>query len=133
VQAGRVSDFVLSPHDGSLVSGASLCHYILACGPDVGQIQIIQDARDHLTIRIKRESSGELASAMTTHIRGVVDRMFHGQMHITFEPCQRIPHEASGKYRFCINRYVSTQQMDAERVTSQADDTPSEKSLPRLS
>jgi len=106
MQAGRVSDYVVSPHDGSLVFGASLCHYLLAAGPDVGQIQIIQDERDHLTIRLV-ESCGENAADLS-HVREVMNRLFHGAMRMRFEFCSSIPHEKSGKYRFCINRCVES-------------------------
>ncbi len=100
MQAGRISDFVVSPYDGSYVSGASLCHYLLVAGPDVGQLQIVQDARDHLTIRIKKSDSQILESA---HVQEVVARAFRGAMRVTLQEVDGIPHEKSGKYRFCIN------------------------------
>jgi phenylacetate-CoA ligase len=107
VGAGRVSDFLLSPYDGSLVSGASMCHYLLAAGPDVGQLQIIQDAPDHLTILIKA-SGGSSSVADNRHIEDTIARIFHGTMRTTIEPVASIPHEKSGKYRFCINRLPMT-------------------------
>jgi phenylacetate-CoA ligase len=102
--AGRVSDFLFSPCDGSLVSGASLCHHLLAQGPDVGQLQIVQDARDHLTIRVRRRSGSAAALAENAYIEDTIARIFHGAMRVTIQPVESIPHEKSGKYRFCINR-----------------------------
>lgn len=103
MQAGRVSDYVVSPYDGSLVFGASLCHYMLATGPNVGQIQVIQDAQDHLTIRV-RKGGIDAQKVDLSHLQNVVRSIFHGTMRLTFEFCDVIPHERSGKYRFCINR-----------------------------
>jgi len=114
--AGRVSDFLLSPYDGSLVSGASMCHYLLVVGPDVGQLQIIQDAPDHLTILVK--ASGESSSTVVDnrHVEDTIARIFHGTMRTTIEPVASIPHEKSGKYRFCINRLpLSSKGHDCEQ------------------
>jgi phenylacetate-CoA ligase len=104
-EAGRVSDFLVSPHDGSYVSGASLCHYLIAEGPDVGQLQIIQDEADHLTLKIRRssafpESDRERLDRLTRTLREI----FRGSMRYTVEFVDVIPHEPSGKYRFCVNR-----------------------------
>lgn len=104
MHAGRISDFVVSPADGSYVLGAALCHYLIAEGPDVGQLQVVQDAHDHLTIRVKKSNSQALASE---HVQNVIANMFHGAMRLTLEEVEAIPHETSGKYRFCINSYLS--------------------------
>jgi len=118
VGAGRVSDFLVSPYDGSLVSGASMCHYLLAMGPDVGQLQIIQDAPDHVTILVK--ASGESAAVVEQrHVEDTIARIFHGSMRTTIEPVTSIPHEKSGKYRFCINRLpVSSKGHDSGQTIS---------------
>jgi phenylacetate-CoA ligase len=102
--AGRVSDFILSPYDGSLVSGASLLHYLVVEAPDVGQMQIVQDERDHLTIRLAMNKSLESAVVERRYLEDTIARIFHGTMRTTFESVDSIPHEKSGKYRFCINK-----------------------------
>jgi phenylacetate-CoA ligase len=105
VQAGRVSDFVVSPHDGTRVFGVTLCHYLIAEGPAVGQLQIVQESRDELLVRISKTVPG-----FETHFpryREVLDRLFHGKMKIRFEVVDEIEHEKSGKYRFCINKVAS--------------------------
>jgi hypothetical protein len=102
--AGRDTDFLYSPYDGSLVTG-SICHELAADGPDVGQLQIIQDARDHLTIRVKKSSCGQ-EEGVTEHVRNVIDQVFHGTMQVTFEPVEFIAREKSGKYRACINQWL---------------------------
>jgi phenylacetate-CoA ligase len=102
MDAGRVTDFVISPRDGARISGVTLCHYLLAEGRDVGQLQIIQDERDHLTIRV-RQSPSRSPERDLSHAAGVLDRIFEGSMRFTFVPVERIEREPSGKYRFCIN------------------------------
>lgn len=108
--AGRVSDFLLSPFDGSLVSGSSMCHYLLAIGPDVGQLQIIQDARDHLTIRLRANKNQESTIVERRYLEDTIARIFHGTMRTTLVPVESIPHEKSGKYRFCINEYLAAKK-----------------------
>jgi phenylacetate-CoA ligase len=103
--AGRDTDFLYSPHDGSLVTG-SICHELVADGPDVGQLQIIQDARDHLTIRVKTSCGGPQEGVPTEYVKNVIDQIFHGTMRVTFEPVESIPREKSGKYRVCINQWL---------------------------
>lgn len=102
MEAGRVSDFLVSPADGALISGASLCHYLVAEGPDVGQIQIEQDARDHLLVRIVRGS--RFREEHLRHFEQVVQRLFQGQMRVEFSFVDQIAREPGGKYRFCVNR-----------------------------
>lgn len=101
--AGRVSDFVVSPRDGSLISGASLCHHLIAEGPEVGQVQILQDERDHLLIRVTR--AGRYGETELEFFRGVIHRLFQGAMRVSFEFVDEIPREKSGKYRLCINQW----------------------------
>jgi hypothetical protein len=103
VAAGRVSDFVLSPHDGSLVSGAIIAHDLVAEGPNVGQLQIIQDAPDHLTLRVKSTGQGQLNETQSEYLEEVIGRIFHGAMRVTFEQVNSIQREKSGKFRVCIN------------------------------
>ena len=110
--AGRESDFVLSPHDGSLISGAMLCHQLLVEGPDVGQLQIIQDASDHLSIRVCQGVHPATGSLSEQHVRGTIDRVFHGKMRLSLVAVERIDHEPSGKYRFCINRLTSPTELE---------------------
>jgi phenylacetate-CoA ligase len=105
MEAGRVTDFLVSPLDQALVSGASLCHYLVAEGPDVGQIQIEQDAPAHLLVRIVRGS--RFREEHLRHFEQVVQRLFRGAMQVEFAFVDHIPREPSGKYRFCINRIRS--------------------------
>ncbi len=105
MEAGRVADFLLSPHDSSLIPGV-LCFELMKKAPGVEQLQIVQDARDHLTLRVRL--SGQVASndAATEPIARVIEGLFHGTMRITFEQVDSIAQEKSGKFRVCINRYL---------------------------
>src|SRR5262249_28645134 len=102
MDAGRVTDFLKSPFDGSLVSGASFCHYLIAEGPEVGKIQIVQDAPDHLTVRVVRGEN--FREENLGHFEKVIARAFHARMRAAFAFVEAIARERSGKYRFCINQ-----------------------------
>jgi hypothetical protein len=99
MQAGRISDFIVSPHDRSYVSGAALCHYLIAEGPEVGRVQLLQKSIDELTIRVVRNSS--TGADERPHFEQVIQRVFHGKMRVRFEPVEDILKENSGKYLFC--------------------------------
>ena len=98
-----LSDFVRSPHDGSLISGATLCHYCLATGPNVGQIQLIQEKIDHLRVRVKK-SDAENDELDQNHITRTMDRLLSSNMRDSFDIWESIEHEQSDKYRFCISK-----------------------------
>ncbi len=99
MQAGRISDFLVSPHDRSYVSGASLCHYLIAEGPGVGQVQLLQKSIDELTIRIVRDRAA--ATDERHHFEAVIREIFRGKMRVRYEVVESIPREPSGKYMFC--------------------------------
>lgn len=107
MNAGRDTDFLYSPHDGSLITG-SICHELTADGPDVGQLQIIQDAKDHLTIRVKASCLDSGDGVKTEYVKEVIDQVFRGTMRVTFEPVASISREKSGKFRVCINEWLET-------------------------
>ncbi len=104
MDAGRVSDFLVSPVDGALVSGSSLLHHLLATGPVVGQVQVVQDRVDHLVIRVGLGSA--LSNAASEHIGTTIKTVFGGAMGYDVEYVEHIPHEPSGKYMFtkCLLR-----------------------------
>jgi len=106
MNAGRDTDFLYSPYDGSLISG-SLSHDLIADGPDVGQLQIIQDARDHLTIRVKRSALDPDDGIKTEYLEEIVNRVFHGTMRVSFEEVDAIERAKSGKYRLVINEWMT--------------------------
>jgi phenylacetate-CoA ligase len=96
---GREADILYTP-EGRAVSSASLVLYLVDNGPAVGQVQVIQDALDHLTIRITR--TPPVDDSFFAHYRGEIARIFGDATRVTFETVDGIPNEASGKYRFAI-------------------------------
>lgn len=98
ISAARLSDYLISPADGAIVSGPTIIHYMFAEGPKVGRFQIEQDRRDHLIVRMAggRDANRQLVE----HIATVAQRLFHGQMRIDYEFVAGIPLLKSGKYQF---------------------------------
>lgn len=98
--AGRSSDIFFTP-DGKLVTAGSLVLYLVDEAPGLlGQVQIVQEALDHLAIRMTPDP------APTEEIRDYQKRkvreLFGPRMRVTFEIVAEIPRHASGKYMFTI-------------------------------
>jgi phenylacetate-CoA ligase len=94
---GRAADYVYTP-EGKLISGISLTENFASLLENVGQIQLIQDARDHLLIKIVDEGLDEKDMLA---IQQLIQERFGSSMHYTLEKVAQIPREPSGKYRFC--------------------------------
>ena len=98
MDAGRISEFLISPHDKSLVSGCSFLHHMIAEGPEVGQLQVIQDKVDHLILRIVK--SEKFSDDKLSHFDNVINRIFNGLMKYDIQYVDKIEREKSGKYLF---------------------------------
>jgi len=116
MEAGRIGDFLLSPHDGSLIVG-TFCLELADFDAQAGQFQIIQDARDHLTIRVTRTRRAAFTEAETIRLERAIERVFHGAMRVTFDMVESISREKSGKFRVCINRYVESHGIPGDPVS----------------
>lgn len=99
--AGRIADYLVTP-DGSLVSGISLTENFATLIPGVEQVQLVQEERDHLTVRLV--PAPEFGDASRSAISRMVRERFGDTMRHTVEEVERIPQERSGKYRFSICR-----------------------------
>jgi phenylacetate-CoA ligase len=99
--AGRIADYLITP-DGSLVSGISLTENFATLIPGVEQVQLVQEERDHLTVRIV--PAPEFGDVSRAAIQSMVRERFGAAMRHTVEEVERIPQESSGKYRFSICR-----------------------------
>ena len=97
--AGRESDFLVSSLDGSFVMGLSLLVPFVE-NPKVGQLQIIQDKKDHIILKIAKSENFEQSNLK--NFEHTVQNMFQGTMSVSFDFVDNIPHDKSGKYRFCI-------------------------------
>ncbi len=98
MEAGRASDFLISPHDRSKISGCSLLHHLIAEGPEVGQIQLIQDRINHMIFKIVK--SDAFRQEKLAHFDKVVYEIFKGQMEYDIEYVDKIEREKSKKYFF---------------------------------
>lgn len=96
--AGRSADVFISPQ-GERISASSLVLYLVDEAPGmIGQVQIIQDTIDHLTIKMTRNPLP--TKEITDYQTKMVERLFGDKMHLCFEYVDEIPREKSGKYLF---------------------------------
>ena len=103
VDAARLSDFLISPVDGSYVSGSTLIHYLLAEGPQVGRVKLVQDANDHISILMTGDEESNRKSV--DHIKARLNTVFKGKMKLHFEYVDEIPLLNSGKYSFVERKF----------------------------
>lgn len=96
---GRVADFLVAP-DGTRVAGVSLVERTLTDIPGIEQMQMVQEQRCELTVnRVKAANyTMETDRALVAELQQV----FGPEMRIEVRDVERIPQEASGKYRFSI-------------------------------
>jgi phenylacetate-CoA ligase len=97
---GRDADFVLTPA-GALISGISLTENFAVLITGAAQVQLIQDERTHLTIRMV--PGAEFGAVSRDQIARLVSETFGPTMRHTLTLVDAIPQEPSGKYRFCIS------------------------------
>jgi phenylacetate-CoA ligase len=98
LSAGRLSDYLISPLDGSYISGSSLVHYFFAEGGQKERMQLLQDARDHIVVKLVgnvNDSNIDMAA-----IRQKINTIFKYTMNIDFVFVDDIPFLSSGKYQF---------------------------------
>jgi phenylacetate-CoA ligase len=109
---GRVADYVVTPA-GEMVSGISLTDHFGTVVPGIAQLQIVQEALDHLLFRIVRDD--RFGPASLDHLQALVLERFGPEMDYDCEYVERIPQEPSGKYRFCISKVQNpfTRQLEA--------------------
>jgi phenylacetate-CoA ligase len=97
---GRATDFVISTR-GELVHGASLVHYVLALGFDIGQVQFVQRAPGHLVVRLTpvARERGEAWSKLEQTVR----RLLGDEIQLEREFVPEIRPEQSGKHRVVVS------------------------------
>jgi phenylacetate-CoA ligase len=98
---GREADFVTTP-SGEMISGISLTENFALQIPGIAQLQIIQERVDRFRFRIVRGPDFGVKSL--ERMRELVAKRFGPGVAHECEYVDRIPPEASGKYRFCISR-----------------------------
>ncbi|MGL6073589.1 MAG: phenylacetate--CoA ligase family protein [Fimbriiglobus sp.] len=109
---GREADYVLTPA-GNLISGISLTENFAMHIPGVAQLQIIQESRTELRLKLVRGDG--FTEASHRKITELVLSLFGPTMKHTVEFVDLIPQEPSGKYRFCISK-VATEHLKSLSV-----------------
>jgi phenylacetate-CoA ligase len=95
---GRSADMLHTP-DGKQITAGSLVLYLVdeAPGP-LGQVQIVQDAADHLLIRTTPNPAP--TEEIKVYQKEIVKKLFGASMRVSFESVEEIPRGRSGKYQF---------------------------------
>ena len=96
---GRTADFLVRL-DGSLVAGVSLVERTLTAFPGIDQMQIVQHSVTEVVLNVVRREG--YSSETETGLLGELRRVFGSTVAIRVDYHQRIPQQASGKYRFAI-------------------------------
>lgn len=100
IAQGRVTDFLVTPQ-GKMVSGIAVCTYVITNIPGIKQIQIIQDTYDHILIKFAKDD--QFTNMTINSLNQNIDHLLDPNVRRDFEYVNEIPHESSGKYRFCIS------------------------------
>lgn len=108
VGVGREADVMYTPR-GEIISAVTMVLYLVDNGPAVGQVQIIQNALDCLTIRLTKDPLPN--HSVFNHYRREIARLFGDEMRVSFELVDSIPREPSGKYRFAVCK-LSAEEID---------------------
>jgi phenylacetate-CoA ligase len=101
---GRRTDFLVTP-SGKLMHALSVI-YILREVPDLREFQVVQEALDHVRVRVV--PVGELSAAARDSIVTRVGRLFEGGARIEVETAESVA-SASGKHRYVISRVAGAQ------------------------
>ena len=98
---GREADYVVTPA-GNLISGISLTENFALLITGAAQVQIVQETRQHILIRMVADEA--FGDASHRQIAKLVADTFGPTMTHDVELVDAIPQEATGKYRFCISK-----------------------------
>ncbi|MCZ2341439.1 MAG: hypothetical protein LC104_06530 [Bacteroidales bacterium] len=101
---GRDADFVVTP-SGALISGISLTENFALHIPGTAQVQIVQEERTHLRVRMVVDATFNAASRRK--LGELVQELFGPTMRYELDIVDNIPQEPSGKYRFCISKVAA--------------------------
>jgi phenylacetate-CoA ligase len=94
---GREADIMYTP-DGRVVPAVTMVLYLVDNGPAVGQVQVEQDAIDHLIVRLTKDPPPD--DCLFGFYRKEIAKLFGEKMTVTFEVVDTIANESSGKYKF---------------------------------
>lgn len=97
---GRTTDFVVAA-DGTVMHGLSLI-YVLRDLPGVSSFKIVQESLEHTRVLVVR--GADFAPAREQEIVSGFQRRLGDSVRISVEFVDRIPPEASGKYRYVVSK-----------------------------
>jgi phenylacetate-CoA ligase len=97
--AGRVADFLVKP-DGTKVAGVSLIENTLTEIIGIRQMQIVQEAIDHIILKIVKDD--DYSKETSDKIYGYFRSLFGSQVKLDIDVVTALKQETSGKYRFSI-------------------------------
>jgi phenylacetate-CoA ligase len=101
---GRTTDFVVA-HDGTVMHGLALI-YVIRDLPGIESFKIIQESRERTRVMLVR-GPGFAGDSPRRIVEGFKLRL--GQaVDVGVELVERIPHEASGKFRYVVSNAPST-------------------------
>lgn len=98
---GRTTDILYAP-DGRQISGVSILDTFVIHVPGVKQAQIVQDALDHLELRVVPDAA--FADPSREKLAATVRQVFGPTMRHTLALVERIEPTARGKFQFTICR-----------------------------
>ncbi|MDH3891775.1 MAG: phenylacetate--CoA ligase family protein [candidate division Zixibacteria bacterium] len=98
---GRSSDFLYTP-DGRMLSGISIMDHFAIDIPGVWQVQLVQDALDHLFVKIVR--TGQFGEPSLAKLAQTVPAFFGKAMRYDVEYVKELPMTARGKYQFAVSK-----------------------------
>jgi phenylacetate-CoA ligase len=96
---GRVADFLIR-QDGSLVAGVSLVERTLTAIPGLDQMQIVQDAINHLTINVV--PAPQYTAESERRLRTEFASVFGPEASVQVVLVSSLDQTASGKFRFSV-------------------------------
>ncbi len=96
---GRIDDILYAP-DGRALGRLDI---VMKKIEHVLEAQLIQDARDHLTVKLVSETGVPVPDAIGP-VRQRLTDYFGADMRLDFEWVDHIPRTAAGKYRYQINK-----------------------------
>jgi phenylacetate-CoA ligase len=101
---GRLTDFLVMP-DGRQISGVALLTWVFADIRELQHVQIIQDSRDE--VKLKIVPGPTYSQTVEGRLRDRLRHYLHSEVKISVELCDEVEISASGKRRFVINRLPS--------------------------
>ena len=106
---GRSTDFVLTP-DGRWQHGLGVI-YVIREIPGVEEFKIVQEAVDRVRVLLKPHATRYPEDGDRRIVEGLKKRL-GAEVDVTVEKVDRVPREASGKYRYVVSKVTG----DASRA-----------------